>query len=126
MALGARVGEALRRPFDVLGIPIEVGASIGMARYPEHGEDSSELLRCADVAMYAAKARSARVALYDPALDDHSPRRLRMMTELGTALREGGLQLLYQPKVDLRSGRCIGAEALLRWHHPTLGTAAAG
>ncbi|MCU0971014.1 MAG: EAL domain-containing protein [Gammaproteobacteria bacterium] len=126
LALGARVAGALRQPFDVLGIPIEVGASIGMARYPDHGEDSSELLRCADVAMYAAKARSGRVAFYDAALDDHSPRRLRMMTELGTALREGGLQLLYQPKVDLRSQRCIGVEALLRWHHPTLGTVPPG
>lgn len=121
LELAHAIAEDLRRPFQVEGISLELGGSIGVALYPEHGEDSHALLRCADVAMYDAKARASGPLCYDPLLDSHSPRRLAMMAELGTAIREDQLLLHFQPRVDLESGRCVGCEALVRWRHPTLG-----
>lgn len=121
LALADAIGTGLRRPFEVAGISLELGGSIGVALYPEHGEDSHALLRCADVAMYDAKARASGPLCYDPRLDSHTPRRLAMMAELGTAIRENQLVLHYQPRIDLRSGRSVGCEALVRWLHPTLG-----
>jgi diguanylate cyclase (GGDEF)-like protein/PAS domain S-box-containing protein len=111
----------LGRPFDVDTITLEVGASAGVAVAPEHGVDSHELLRCADVAMYQAKKASEGVALYDPTDDRHSPRRLELISGLGEAIRGGGLELHYQPKIRLSDGRTLGLEALVRWRHPDLG-----
>jgi diguanylate cyclase (GGDEF)-like protein/PAS domain S-box-containing protein len=121
LAFANAIGEGLRQPFQVSGISLELGGSIGVALHPHHGEDSHALLRCADVAMYDAKARASGPRCYDPLLDSHSPRRLAMMAELGTAIREEQLILHFQPRIDLRSGRCVGCEALVRWRHPRLG-----
>jgi diguanylate cyclase (GGDEF)-like protein/PAS domain S-box-containing protein len=112
---------ALRQPFQVDNMPLEVGASLGIAAYPEDGGDSHALLRSADVAMYAAKRSSSGVAVYSRQLDLHTPERLAMMVELGPAIREGQLCLHYQPKLDLHHGRVIGFEALVRWQHPRRG-----
>jgi EAL domain-containing protein (putative c-di-GMP-specific phosphodiesterase class I) len=100
---------------------LQIGASIGVARYPEHGEDSHALLRAADVAMYQAKCRNAGVMLYSQEFDAYTPERLAIITDLGQAVRGGQLMLHYQPKVDLRSDRIVGFEALVRWRHPRLG-----
>ncbi|MBD3617921.1 MAG: EAL domain-containing protein [Chromatiales bacterium] len=115
------VVDALRQPFQAGGMNLEIGGSIGVAVYPEHGTDSHALLRCADVAMYAAKRTSVAVTLYRPELDANTPERLTLMSELGMAIREGQLVLHYQPKIDIAHQRIIGCEALVRWHHPSLG-----
>ncbi len=112
---------ALRAPFQIENMPLEVGASLGIAAYPEDGADSHALLRSADVAMYAAKRSSSGVAVYSRRLDLHTPERLAMMVELGPAIREGQLRLHYQPRLDLHGGRVIGVEALVRWQHPQRG-----
>ncbi|MEC5385401.1 EAL domain-containing protein [Uliginosibacterium sp. H3] len=112
---------ALRRPFDVQGIAIELGGSIGVAIYPQHGDSSNALLRCADVAMYAAKSAVGNVSTYSPEHDQHNPRRLAMITELGSAIGGNQLVLHFQPKLDLATGEWSGSEALVRWVHPQLG-----
>ena len=120
-AMAEAVVDALRQPFQAGGMNLEIGGSIGVAVYPEHGNDSHALLRCADVAMYAAKRASVAVMRYRPELDANTPERLTLMSELGTAIREGQLALHYQPKIDIAHQRIIGCEALVRWHHPSLG-----
>lgn len=121
IALAQTVKNMLRTPIQVEGITLELSGSIGIAFYPEHGQDSHDLLRCADVAMYKAKQQTAGPTFYEPSLDAHSPRRLTLLAELGTGIRENQLVLHYQPRIDIPSGRCIGCEALVRWQHPTLG-----
>lgn len=123
-ALARQITRALSQPFAVGEVALSLGSSLGIAFFPQHGNDSHALLRCADVAMYHAKTRGGGYAVYDASLDAHSPRRLRMMTELGNAIDEGQLVLHYQPKIDLESGQCIGCEALSRWEHPQLGAIA--
>lgn len=121
MATAAHVVAALREPIEVEGIFIELGASIGVAVYPQHGGTSHALLRCADVAMYAAKTSVTSVSLYDSSHDAHNPRRLAMITELGAAIRGEQLVLHYQPRYQLQEGRWCSSEALVRWQHPRLG-----
>ena len=111
----------LRRPFHVRGVAIDLGATIGIALAPEHARNGRELLRRADVAMYGAKRHGVPLAYYDRNHDRHTVQRLGMIGALRSALAENGLALYYQPQVDLRTGRVVGVEALLRWHHPTLG-----
>lgn len=115
------VVDAIRQPFPAAGISLEIGGSIGVAIYPDNGEDSHALLRCADVAMYAAKHSAVPITRYRPELDAHTPERLTLMSELGTAIREDELVLHFQPKIDLAHHRIIGCEALVRWDHPKLG-----
>jgi len=113
--------QTLTLPFEVGEMSVGISASMGLSTYPEHASDCSGLLRCADVAMYQAKRTGSSVDVYDVALDQHSPERLAMIVELGSAIRENQLMLQYQPKVDLDSHRVIGFESLSRWHHPRLG-----
>jgi EAL domain-containing protein (putative c-di-GMP-specific phosphodiesterase class I) len=79
------------------------------------------LLRRADVAMYAAKNTAAGVAVYGEDLDDHSPRKLALVSDLRTAIETDGLEVHYQPKVQMSTGQVIGVEALVRWPHPGAG-----
>lgn len=119
--MAARVLEHLRQPLEVEGIFLEVGGCIGVAVYPQHGGTSHALLRCADVAMYAAKNSVGSICLYDSSHDAHNPRRLAMITELGAAIRGDQMVVYYQPRFGLQSGRWCGCEALVRWQHPRLG-----
>jgi len=113
--------QALRRPFLIDGIRLEIGASIGVALYPEHGADSHALLRCADVAMYTAKQNGGGTEIYDPKHDFNTPERLALISEFNNGLRARELVLFYQPKIDLCTQRVVGFEALMRWQHPRLG-----
>ena len=115
------IHRQLRHPAKVDGITLELGGSIGVSLFPLHGDNSHSLLRCADVAMYKAKSESSRTVIYQAEQDAHSPRRLSMMGELGTAIRENQLVLYYQPRIDIANQTCLGCEALLRWQHPRLG-----
>lgn len=107
----------MKEPFEIEEINVEVGASIGISIFPVHGNTPSQLLRCADVALYVAKRQVKRVALYDPSHDPHTPRRLALMSGLSTAIREDHFVLHYQPKLDLRDNSMSGFEVLLRWMH---------
>jgi len=113
--------ESLREPIPAAGIAIDVGVSIGIARYPEHARDPATLLRHADVAMYVAKRRQTRYEMYDPANDRNTVRRLAMVSELRSAIANGQLRLYYQPQINFRTRQCDSVEALIRWPHPEYG-----
>ncbi len=116
-SLLAVVGE----PIVLAEQRVTIGVSIGVALAPQHGQDATTLLRHADVAMYAAKHGGGGVALYVPTQDQHSPRRLALLSALRQALSHNELRLHYQPLVDLGRGVVTGVEALVRWQHPERG-----
>jgi diguanylate cyclase (GGDEF)-like protein/PAS domain S-box-containing protein len=117
----AKVLSALDLPFNLGEAKVDVGLSIGIAQFPEHGRDAETLLRRADVAMYVAKRNKFGYAVYSPEQDEHSAARLVLMGEMRQAIRGRELALHYQPKVDLRRGAVFGVEALVRWNHPERG-----
>ncbi|MBI3810613.1 MAG: EAL domain-containing protein [Nitrospirae bacterium] len=116
-----KVMTALEPPFIIEGLPVAVEASIGIAIYPDHGATPDDLMQRADVAMYAAKQSGSGVIIYNAEHDRHSPRRLALMGELRQAIEQNQLFLHYQPKIDLKTRRVIGVEALVRWKHPEHG-----
>jgi EAL domain-containing protein (putative c-di-GMP-specific phosphodiesterase class I) len=120
--LSQRLVESLKSPLDARGIAIEVGVSIGIAISPDHARDSKELLRHADVAMYVAKRHGSAYEYYDREDDQHTVRRLSMLSELRAAIENGGISLHYQPQINLRTGRADSVEALIRWQHAMHGT----
>jgi diguanylate cyclase len=116
-----KVVTAIRRPFEVEGLALDIGVSVGVAVYPEHATEDGELMRRADVAMYLAKGAGGGVALYDPARDLHTRDRLALGQQLRLGLDRDELKIWFQPKVDPQLGRVLGVEALVRWQHPTHG-----
>ncbi|MBK8596751.1 MAG: GGDEF domain-containing protein [Holophagales bacterium] len=116
----------LSQPLRVAGMGLEIGASAGVALLPEQGRDSHELLRCADVALHDAKRTPGGVAVYARELDQHTPERLALLSELGKGIRDGELVLHFQPTVALQYGFIEGFEALVRWRHPRLGLLLSG
>ena len=113
--------EALAAPFPV-GSNVFVSACVGIALYPSDGASAEELLRHADLAMYHAKATGrGQVAFFERSMNAEIRRRMELERELHTALDEDQFVLHYQPQLDLKSGRIVGAEALLRWMHPQRG-----
>jgi diguanylate cyclase (GGDEF)-like protein len=119
--LAGRLQDALRRPFALRGVAVELEASIGVALYPEHGNTAGALLQRADVAMYDAKRGRRGVATYAPERDPYSADRLGLLAELRRAIVRDELVLHYQPKVSLDTGELTGVEALVRWQHPSRG-----
>ena len=109
------VCRAIAPPVVLDGRPITLGASCGVALYPQHGADPQVLLQRADVAMYQAKSARGGVAVYDSAHDPNSPARLQRLTDLRLALEREEFFLCYQPKVALASAEVLGVEALIRW-----------
>lgn len=116
-----KVLKALESPFVVERLPLEVGASIGIAVAPDHGREPEILLRRADMAMQAAKRDEGRCVVFSGSCDPYSPERLAILGELRRALEADQLLLHYQPKVDLKSRHVVGTEALVRWRHPKRG-----
>jgi diguanylate cyclase (GGDEF)-like protein len=121
LTVARRITETLDQPFTVQELALEVAASVGVAISPTHGTDPAVLLQRADVAMYQAKSAHTGVEVYDAARDQYSPRRLALIGELRMAVQDATLEVHYQPKAELRSGRVVGLEALARWAHPTHG-----
>ena len=113
--------DALDRPFAIEGRILRVGASIGGAVHPSHGDDPATLVRHADNAMYAAKRSGTGYALYSDGADEALSMRLALASELPAAMEADELELHFQPKADLSSGRPVAVEALVRWRHPELG-----
>jgi diguanylate cyclase (GGDEF)-like protein/PAS domain S-box-containing protein len=113
--------QALDKPFIVEDHSLTIGASIGIALCPEHGEDAGTLLRHADVAMYVAKRSHAGYSIYAAERDYHSPSRLELKGELRAAIDREQMVLYYQPQVDFRTHCVARVEALVRWQHPERG-----
>ncbi|MFD4676421.1 putative bifunctional diguanylate cyclase/phosphodiesterase [Lentzea sp. NPDC058450] len=121
LIVAQRVHKALDETVDLDGLSVDVGCSIGIALYPTDSADAHELLKHADIAMYAAKRARLGTAVYEPGLDEHSAAQLTVISDLRRALDQCELVLHYQPKADLRSGTVCGAEVLCRWQHPRHG-----
>jgi diguanylate cyclase (GGDEF)-like protein/PAS domain S-box-containing protein len=128
----ADVGEVMniaQRLLEVLQLPVEIGelsvtvpASIGIA-IAEQGHAHSNLMREADIALYRAKEQGKnRTAVFDASMGWEAYSRLRMRTQLESAIENGELRVLFQPIISLDNGEIVGVEALVRWNHPTLGT----
>jgi diguanylate cyclase (GGDEF)-like protein len=114
--------ESLLHPVQVSSVEVSVDASVGVALAPMHGTTCDDLLRHADVAMYASKAGRGTVTVYDESIDHNDPSRLGLVAELRDAVNAGELQLYYQPKVTLNAPtRRLSVEALARWEHATRG-----
>ncbi len=121
-AVATRVLEKLSIPFTLSENETFITPSIGIALYPDDGEDAETLVKNADTAMYFAKrAGKNRFQFYDESMNALALRRLTLDGHLRRALERGEFALHYQPQLDLRSGRIDAAEALLRWHNPKLG-----
>jgi len=120
-AAALRLRAALERSFQVGDVSVHVDASVGIALFPDHAGDGVGLLQRADVAMYEAKRMRAGHEVYASARDRHSRQRLSLIGELRGAIESGQLRVVYQPQVELATGLVRGAEALVRWAHPSLG-----
>jgi diguanylate cyclase (GGDEF)-like protein len=118
---GERIADALSERFTVEGIELQIAASIGVALFPDHGDDAETLLQRADVAMYQAKTRRTGTEFYARERDLHTRERLQLIGELRDAVALETLTLHYQPKLDVGRNRIIGVEALVRWPHPEHG-----
>ncbi len=117
----ARIHEAVDEPFEIGDLALAVRASIGGVLFPDDASDCDTLVRFADVAMYAAKRGRSGTELYSPAADVSSRDRLTLGGELKRAIDNGHIVPYFQPKVEVASGRIVGAEALVRWAHPDRG-----
>ena len=116
-----RVREALTRPFHLEGMLFELEASVGVAVFPDHGQDVEPIVRRADVAMYLAKEERTGVEVYAADRDKNSAGRLALLGGLRNGLENEELKVHFQPKVSVGGGAVVGVEALVRWHHPLRG-----
>ncbi|MFL6099556.1 MAG: putative bifunctional diguanylate cyclase/phosphodiesterase [Actinomycetales bacterium] len=117
----ARLRSVVSEPAQVHGVPLAVEASVGFAMAPEDGLQIGELLQHADLAMYVAKRNYSGLIRYRAEHDQHDSSTLTLIAELGHAIADDQLVLHYQPKGDVRRGRVVALEALVRWQHPTRG-----
>jgi diguanylate cyclase (GGDEF)-like protein len=117
-----KVLASLQPSFELDDQILSIGASIGIALYPEHGEDDASLIRYADIAMYEAKSKKGEPCMYDPDADHYTTARLAMMNDLRKAVESDELQLYYQPQVELSTKKVVAVEALSRWNNPEHGT----
>ncbi|MGZ4272703.1 MAG: putative bifunctional diguanylate cyclase/phosphodiesterase [Solirubrobacteraceae bacterium] len=116
-----RLFKSVSQPFMIDELSLEVGASVGVARFPKDGEDSHGLLRCADIAMYTAKEAQTDYKIYTEEQDEHSKQRLGVLSGIRHALVQDEIVVHYQPIIDLDDLRVRGAEGLVRWQHPEHG-----
>jgi diguanylate cyclase (GGDEF)-like protein len=119
--VASRLRAALSEPIRMEGMSFEIEASVGIALYPDDATGFELLMQRADVAMYLAKERRSGVERYVADSDRNSPARLALLGDLRRGMDRGELELHYQPKVVLESGRAAGMEALVRWQHPVRG-----
>lgn len=121
-AWGARLTESLRQPHVHRGRSLDCGVSMGAALSGEHGEEAADLLKAADLALYASKAAGrGRLTLFHSPLRAEAQQRSSMIRMARQVIADDLVMPYYQPKVDLRTGRVLGYEALLRWTHPRMG-----
>ncbi|MDO8704183.1 MAG: EAL domain-containing protein [Sulfuricaulis sp.] len=116
-----KIMHGLGAPFMIGDNELYLELGIGVALYPEHGEDAALLMSRADVAMYGTKNRDVSYLYYDAALDPNTQQRLQLAGELRHAVAREEFTLHYQPKIDIETGLVTGAEALIRWNHPDRG-----
>ncbi len=116
-----RILKSMSTPLQTNGQQIDIGLSIGIALYPEHGQDDATLLRNADSAMYRAKHQRSGRCMFDGDTRRVQPSQLSMLSEMRAALSAGQFELEYQPKLNTKTGLIVGLEGLVRWNHPVRG-----
>jgi diguanylate cyclase (GGDEF)-like protein/PAS domain S-box-containing protein len=122
VVIASKILDKLAAPFVIDGHELFVGASIGIAMYPEAGDSVEALIQSADIAMYHVKGRGKNgYQFFSDEMNNKFSTRLSLERELRSALATGQLRVYYQPQVDLADGRIIGVEALVRWQHPRRG-----
>ena len=122
MGLAARQVSLIARPFRVAEHDLQISASVGIALYPGNGQSAHELLMNADAAMYHAKGAGKNgYSFFDASMNSNARKQLQLLQDLRNAVEHQEFSLHYQPKFDASNGRPVGAEALLRWEHPTQG-----
>lgn len=121
VAVGERIAKALEEPLALDQQTVDLSASIGVACWPLDAQDADTLMSRAEIAMRAAKAKTAGLLLYNPSLDSSSAQSLSLLTDLRQALECDQLRLFVQPKVNVASGRVVALEGLVRWEHPSRG-----
>jgi len=121
VAVAIKLRASMETSFRVLGVDLDVEASVGVVMSGEHGQDATTLLQRADIAMYVAKTQGQGVSAYDPDLDEHTPAKLALLGDLRRALDNHELVVHYQPKIAISTGDVVGVEALVRWQHPQHG-----
>jgi len=114
-SVASDIANVICQSYDVNGYSVALGVSIGIALYPEHGDELSELLRCSDVAMYLAKSSGKASSVYDSGRDHNHVSTLLVSNALRDAIAQRDISVHFQPKYCLRSGRMLGVEALARW-----------
>lgn len=127
LRVATKIAEAFDEPFEIEHdrdiYHLNVGVSIGIAFYPEHGHDRDVVIKHADIAMYASKSGGDRFTVYHEALNDKDIAKLTLISDIRCAIVNGfeGLHLKYQPKMRIGDNKIVGVEALLRWDHPESG-----
>lgn len=116
-----KLNSALQSGFQVANLPLHVEARIGIAMYPIHGDDAEKLWMSADVALSTAKRNNEYVQIYNAKHNDFDPKNLTMLGEFRSVFEQDELVLHWQPKIDLKTMKCTGMEALVRWQHPIRG-----
>ena len=120
--LASQLFETLSRPIALQEQELVLTASMGLALYPNDGQTANDLMRCAETAMYRVKHTSRNsYSFFSPDMQERTVRALQLTNALKLAFGRNELRLVYQPQVSLQSGQAVGAEALIRWHHPQLG-----
>ncbi|NRS18206.1 EAL domain-containing protein [Brevibacillus sp. HB1.4B] len=121
-ALAEQIMNQLQRPFELEGHVFNVSCSIGIALYPQDGDNPEDLLKRADTALYTVKSRGKNgYDFFDPTMEAKSLERILMENEMRKAIEQEQFQIYYQPKIDIMTSAMTGMEALVRWVHPELG-----
>jgi diguanylate cyclase (GGDEF)-like protein len=121
LVLTERIGKAFEVPLAFKDQTVDLSASMGVACWPQDAGEADLLMSRSEIAMHAAKSKTAGVLLYTPALDSSSTQTLSLLSDLRQALQQGELRLFLQPKLAVASGEVVAAEALVRWQHPQRG-----
>ncbi|MEZ5823644.1 MAG: EAL domain-containing protein [Geminicoccaceae bacterium] len=120
-SVAERLVEEILDPFNIEGMTLDLGVSVGVAVYPQHGQDLETLLNNADAAMYKAKRGKLGYCVFDTEQDYQNTQKTQLQRQLKTAIDNGDLSVVYQPKVMGGDWRIAGIEALVRWEHPQRG-----
>lgn len=112
-----QIHKILKSPFEISDSSIEIGTSIGLSLFPDNGEDADSLIQRAEVAMHVAKHTQDGYVAYSSDQDQDNPRRIMLMSELRYAIDNNQLELHYQPKIGMQTGKIISVEVLVRWKH---------
>lgn len=121
LGIAHEILEIFSSPLMLEGYTIDIEMSIGIALYPDHGENADALMDITEVAMAAAKSTHSRITIYDTGMEQYTLEHLQLAGELRRAIEQNELILYYQPKIDMDENRVIGVEALVRWQHPEKG-----